>query len=175
VDPTQPLELSGGKVLLRPFREEELELVHEHVRQSPAQIGELTLERLRVRIARSGRFVEGRLDLAVESGGTLVGTIEARAPAGALPPGVCELGIGLFPEARGRGLGTEAVELLAGRLLADGFARVQASTDAANWAMRRALEKAGFSFEGTLHRFMPDGGRRVDYVLYAVTAADAGR
>jgi RimJ/RimL family protein N-acetyltransferase len=36
--------------------------------------------------------------------------------------------------------------------------------------MRKALERAGFVFEGVLHDFMPDGERRADYALYALTA-----
>ncbi len=170
MDEIEPsLELRGRRVVLRAYRAEELDRVYEQARSSAIRVGELTSERLRLRIARSGRFVEGRLDLAVEVDGSLAGSIEARAPTGSLPPGVCELGIELFPETRGQGLGTEAIELLTRHLLGQGFARVQVSTDVANTGMRRVLEKAGFVFEGTLRGFMPDGERRADYALYAMT------
>jgi len=53
-------------------------------------------------------------------------------------------------------------------LLEQGFPRVQASTDLGNTAMRRALENAGFAFEGVLRGFMPAGERRCDYALYAL-------
>jgi RimJ/RimL family protein N-acetyltransferase len=121
------------------------------------------------RLSRSGSFVEGHLELAVEIDGQLCGSIQARAPEKALPPGVCELGIELVPEARGRGVGTESVRLLGEYLLAHSYPRVQASTDVGNIAMRRALERAGYAFEGVLRAFMPRGDRRADYALYALT------
>jgi RimJ/RimL family protein N-acetyltransferase len=127
------------------------------------------LDALRERIADSGEWFEGRLDLAIEWGGRLVGTISARATAGFTPPGVCELGIELFDEVRGKGVGTEAVRLVTEWLLENDYPRVQATTDVRNAPMRRVLEKLGFEEEGVLRAFMPDGDRRADYVLYAIT------
>lgn len=128
------------------------------------------LERL---IAQRGSFRDGRLDLAVLADGVLAGRVDVRRPDGAWPPGVVELGIGLFPEARGRGVGTRAVALLVERLLADGaIHRVQASTDLENVGMRSVLERVGFTFEGVLRGFMPDADGRADYALYALTRAD---
>jgi RimJ/RimL family protein N-acetyltransferase len=163
--------LRGERVVLRPYRADELEAAFAQARQSTSRVGGMiSREALAQRIERSGRFVEGRLDLAVEVEGGLAGAIEARAPEGALPPGVCELGIELVPGVRGQGIGAEAVGLLARHLLVHGYPRVQASTDVANTAMRRALERAGFVFEGTLRGFMPRGGARSDHALYALTA-----
>jgi RimJ/RimL family protein N-acetyltransferase len=164
------LVLRGKGVLLRPYRDDELDEVIRQADEASSQVGTPSRKQLARRIERSGRFVEGRLDLAVEVGGRLVGSIQARAPEGATPPGVSELGIGLVPDARGRGIGTEAVVLLSGHLLEQGYSRVQASTDVANTAMRRALEHAGFVFEGVMRSFMPDGDGRADYALYALTA-----
>jgi RimJ/RimL family protein N-acetyltransferase len=167
----QRLVLSGERVVLRPYRDDELDEAVKQAQQAIAQVGGMpSREALARRIEQSGRFVEGRLDLAVEADGRLAGSIQARAPERALPPGVCELGIGLVPDARGRGVGTEAVGLLAGYLLTHGYPRVQASTDVANVAMRKVLERARFVFEGVLRDFMPDGDRRADYALYALTA-----
>jgi RimJ/RimL family protein N-acetyltransferase len=155
------------RVRLRPFRADELDQLHELLLSSRAHVGETARERLKIRIARSGRIVDGRLDLAVDIDGKLAGTVDVRCPEGAFPPGVCEFGVELLPELRGAGLGTEALEVLVERLRAEGFARVQASTDVRNAAMRRALEKAGFALEGTMRGFMPDGEGRADYALYA--------
>jgi aminoglycoside 6'-N-acetyltransferase len=167
------LVLRGERVVLRPYRDDELDKAFSHTQDSRVG-GTLSSETIALRVDRSGRFVEGRLDLAVEADGELVGSIEARTPEGAMPPGVCELGIGLVPGVRGRGIGTEAVTLLARYLLEHGYPRVQASTDIANTAMRRTLERAGFAFEGILREFMPDGDGRADYALYALTATAAG-
>ena len=169
---SEAVELQGERILLRSYRPDEFEAAYEQARRSTTRVGELSPERMRLRVTRSGRFVEGRLDLAVVRDGHVVGSIEARAPEGAMPPGVCELGIELVPEVRGERLGTEAVALLARHLLSNGFGRVQASTDVGNAAMRGALENAGFRPEGTLRAFMPEGDDRADYVLYALTASD---
>jgi RimJ/RimL family protein N-acetyltransferase len=136
-------------------------------------------ERMRRRIANSGRLVGGWLDLAIDADGSLVGEIDARHPPRAMPPGVFELGIALFDEeVRGRGYGTEAIALLTAHLFAElGAERVQASTAVDNSAMRRVFEKLGFAKEGVMRSYMPAGESRDDYVLYAVTRADwtAGR
>ncbi|MDQ3660200.1 MAG: GNAT family N-acetyltransferase [Actinomycetota bacterium] len=129
------------------------------------------------RIVRSGQWNENRLDLAIEASGELVGEMDARRGRGTYPPGVVEIGIGLYHASmRGRGLGTEAVALLTRHLVEqEGAARVQASTADSNHAMRRCLEKAGFVYEGTMRDFMPGDGGRDDYWLYAVTRADLVR
>jgi RimJ/RimL family protein N-acetyltransferase len=156
--------------VLRPYSDGELD---EAVRQAEAAEsrvgGTPTRDQVGQRVERSGRFVDGHLELALEVDGRLCGSIQARAPERALPPGVCELGIELVPDVRGRGVGTEAVRLLGEHLLANGYPRVQASTDVDNVAMRRALEHAGYTFEGVLRGFMPAGAGRADYALYALT------
>ena len=128
----EPLVLRGDRVVLRPYRTDELDKAFGQAEEATSRVGgTLSKKAVARRIACSGRFVDGRLDLAVEVDGALSGSIEARAPEGALPPGVCELGIELVAAVRGRGVGTEAVGLLAGYLLGHGYPRVQASTDVA--------------------------------------------
>jgi ribosomal-protein-serine acetyltransferase len=121
------------------------------------------------RVEHSGEWFEGRLDLAIEADGQMAGSIGARQPPHSLPPGVCEIGIELHAAARGLGLGGEAIELFADWLLANGFDRVQASTDVTNQRMRRTFERLGWEHEGTLRAFMPANGGRADYAMYAVT------
>jgi RimJ/RimL family protein N-acetyltransferase len=83
------------------------------------------------------------------------------------------IGITLVPEFRGCGHGTRAQRLLAEHLLATTVAeRVEASTDVENAAERRALERAGFSFEGVLRRAQfRDGGWR-DLALYSLVRGE---
>lgn len=167
--PVSVFELSGERVTLRPLREDELKRVFEARQGSPMAVGTGDVERLRKRFAHSGAWFEGRLDLAVEANGDLVGTLDVRAGRGFYPAGVCELGIELFGKERGKGVGTEAVRLVVDWLLENGYSRVQASTDVRNAPMRRVLEKLAFEPEGVMRRFMPDGDARADYVLYAIT------
>lgn len=133
---------------------------------------------MRARLARPRTLdVEGVLELGIEVDGRLVGDVQARAPRHAFPPGVCELGITLRPEARGRGIGRLAVARFTALLFAEHrMARVQASTAVDNVAMRRVLEALGWELEGVLRDYFPrDGGGREDAVLYATTAGAARR
>ena len=149
-------KLSGERVELRPFRPGELDAWIEARRRLgiPAQPqGPPTREDLSARIHGSGKLVAGRLDLAIEADGRLVGQIQTyRPPERRLPPSVAEIGIALFDDGdRGRGLGSEAVALLAEWLVREaGARRVQAATQSSNAAMRRVLEKAGFAATGTV-------------------------
>jgi RimJ/RimL family protein N-acetyltransferase len=164
------IELRGADVLLRSFRPEEIEVAWEERLRSTSSIGTPDRERFVERLERSGSWVDGRLDLAVEAGGALAGEVDVRSGPRLLPPGVCEFGIELWQPRRGAGVGTEAVALLAGWLHEQGFARVQAGTDVRNGPMRRVLEKTGFAHEGDMRSFAPDGDARADFALYAHVA-----
>ena len=118
--------------------------------------------------------VDGLLGLVVESDHVVVGSIQARAPAKAFPPGVCEIGVTLLPHMRGLGIGRRAVRLFTDHLLDQGWSRVQASTALDNRAMRRVLEASSYVFEGVLRSYAPATGEtRADHAMYAVTAADS--
>jgi RimJ/RimL family protein N-acetyltransferase len=79
------------------------------------------------------------------------------------------VGIALVPEWRGRGVGSLAQRLLARHLFAStDVQRVEASTDVDNVAERRALERAGFSFEGVLRQAQERSDGRHDLAAYAV-------
>ena len=173
------ISLEGDRVSLRPLRPEELDLVWEarvNDDTAPWMSTPQAYERLKQRVANSGRFVDGWLDLGIEADGRLVGEIDARQPPRSMPQGVFELGISLFDTGdRGRGLGTDAVRLLTRHLFENEDAdRVQASTWVENRAMRRVFEKLGFTEEGTLRSYMPSERGRDDYVMYAITKWDTG-
>jgi RimJ/RimL family protein N-acetyltransferase len=79
------------------------------------------------------------------------------------------IGIGLASEFRGRGYGSEAQQLLVRYLFAHTpVNRVEATTEIANVAEQRALEKAGFTREGVLRGRSFRLGRYRDNVIYSV-------
>jgi RimJ/RimL family protein N-acetyltransferase len=133
--------------------------------------------RVKARVEHSGSWRDERvLDLAVEVDGRLVGDIQARRDPSYEPPGLFDLGIGLFRDHRARGVGTRVVALITAFLFDEEQAvRVSLSTDVDNMAMRRVAEKTGFAFEGIMRGFwrVPDGPAR-DYALYGRTRADHG-
>jgi RimJ/RimL family protein N-acetyltransferase len=79
------------------------------------------------------------------------------------------IGIGLVPEARGRGLGSEAQRLLAQHLFATTpLQRVEAVTDVENAAEQGALARAGFTREGVLRSAQFRAGRWRDAVIWSL-------
>jgi RimJ/RimL family protein N-acetyltransferase len=84
-----------------------------------------------------------------------------------------EIGIALLPEARGCGYGTQAHRLLARYLFAHTpVHRIEASTEVANVAEQRALEKAGFTREGVQRGVGWRDGARRDGVTYSLLRTD---
>jgi RimJ/RimL family protein N-acetyltransferase len=79
-----------------------------------------------------------------------------------------QLGIELIPSARGQELGVEAQRLAADYLFAaTPLNRVEASTDVDNKPEQRALEKAGYQFEGIMRRAQWRAGSYHDLAYYS--------
>ncbi|MDP9185134.1 MAG: GNAT family N-acetyltransferase [Actinomycetota bacterium] len=178
------LLLRDGAVTLRPFAPADFDqLWAEETRdrgsfEAPwGADDEQARARVRARVDHSGTWRDQRvLDLAVELEGRVVGDVQARRDPSYEPPGLFDLGIGLFRDHRGVGVGTTAIALIAAFLFDEEQAvRVSLSTDVDNVAMRRVAEKTGFIFEGIMRGFwrVPDGPAR-DYALYGRTRADYG-
>jgi RimJ/RimL family protein N-acetyltransferase len=115
-----------------------------------------------------------------DQGGTLmVESVADRTPIGSVSwrqvrygptpeSAAWNIGISLIPEARGRGLGSEAQRILAAYLFATTpVVRIEAGTDVDNIAEQRALEKAGFQKEGVLRRAQYRPGGWHDLVIYS--------
>jgi len=87
--------------------------------------------------------------------------------------GTGSVAVSVFPEARGRGVGSAALRLIARWAIAEsGFRRVEAEADVANAASRRMIEKAGFLREGVLRDHCDTRGVRHDCEMFALVRAD---
>jgi RimJ/RimL family protein N-acetyltransferase len=101
--------------------------------------------------------------------GELLGTIGFDV----LPDGRAQLGYWVKREARGRGVASRALSMLARWLLTEcGFARVQLIAEPANGASRRVAERAGFRREGLLRSYIELKGRRPDVLMYSLLPED---
>ena len=79
----------------------------------------------------------------------------------------------MVPAARGRGLATEALALLAGWALdALGVGRLQVFVSPENPAALRFVEKVGFRREGVLRDYWDEGGTRLDAVVLSLLPGD---
>lgn len=109
------------------------------------------------------------LVVAVEDG-SCAGDVNWR-PVG--ETGNLEIGIWLFAEYRGRGIGTEAQRQLVDYLFATTpVHRLQAGTELDNVAEQRALERVGFRREGVARGLYFRDGRWRDSVLYGLLRDD---
>lgn len=98
--------------------------------------------------------------------GTRIGTV---AHWLAQPERFLEIGYDVARLERGKGYGTEAVQLIVDYLfLSMDVARIQAFTDVRNKASHRVLEKAGFKREGTLRNAGFVRGHKADAYVYGV-------
>lgn len=92
---------------------------------------------------------------------------------GTLGSSAWNIGIGLLPGERGRGVGSTAQRLLAEYLFATTeLDRVEASTDVDNIAEQKALARAGFTREGILRGAQVRGGVRRDLVHFGKLRTD---
>ncbi|QUQ70708.1 GNAT family N-acetyltransferase [Kutzneria sp. CA-103260] len=83
------------------------------------------------------------------------------------------IGIGLLPSARGRGVGSLAQRLLVEHLFATtSYDRIEADTDVENIAEQKALAKAGLRREGVIRGAHTRGGVRRDMVLFGILRTD---
>lgn len=105
--------------------------------------------------------------LAVETDGAdLAGWVDWR---GVGNTGTVEIGIALFPEQRGRGVGTQAQRQLVSYLFdTTPVHRIQAGTEVDNIAEQRALEQVGFQREGVQRGLYFRAGEWRDSAMYAI-------
>jgi RimJ/RimL family protein N-acetyltransferase len=95
--------------------------------------------------------------------GTLLGAIEVRLGE------VGSIGYWVAAPARGRGVATQAVKLLAHWALTEGAVeRLELTTDPDNRASQRVAEKAGFVREGILRAALRFGDTRRDSVMFSL-------
>ncbi|HUP83360.1 MAG TPA: GNAT family protein [Candidatus Limnocylindria bacterium] len=139
--------------------------------QQPKPIPRDVLEQGRgLRDDRFGRVIVERLDTNEP-----VGDLSWHSVGyGPNPESQCfNIGIELLPAARGKGYGSEAQRLLADWLFgASDVNRVEASTDIDNIAEQRALEKAGFTRDGTARGSQFRAGAHHDLVIYSRLRSD---
>jgi RimJ/RimL family protein N-acetyltransferase len=104
-----------------------------------------------------------------KASGELLGSIGVRYPGS----GVGEVGYWVKREARGRGVATRALALVA-RWALEGrdLGRCQLRADVENEASQRVAEKAGFVREGVLRSELLMKGERRDVVMYSLVPDD---
>jgi RimJ/RimL family protein N-acetyltransferase len=90
-----------------------------------------------------------------------------------LEQGCASVGYWLAPEARGRGVATHAVRLLARWAFTElGLARLELTCGPDNQASQRVAERCGFARESLLRSHVPFKGTRRDTVIYSLLSGE---
>ncbi len=164
--------MADDDVMLRPIGETDLPFLQQLI-SDPADVGSFMWQGFREPREWRSRWQAG--SLLGESGGVVL-VVAGGEPAGFISwdqhqwfgRPCWSLGIQLARAVRGRGIGTHAHRLLVDYLFAQTLChRIEAYTESDNVGERRALEKSGFSLEGTLRAVAFRDGRWHDGVLYA--------
>jgi RimJ/RimL family protein N-acetyltransferase len=116
-------------------------------------------------------YVEGLVEQAFAITDSTSGRILGSIGLSPITNGVGEIGYWIRADARGRGVPTRALTLLARWALGrDDVERVQLRADVDNIGSRRVAEKAGFRLEGVLRSayWNPRLDRRVDWAMYSL-------
>lgn len=117
--------------------------------RGPGSPAPLTRAAFDARIARDVEKEEASSDIrfVIDADGTAVGSVSLFAQDGLARH--AEVGIALIPEARGRGIGTAAIErIVEFAFVRRNLRRVHLEAIASNAGAIRAYEKAGFVHEG---------------------------
>ncbi|MFD8081821.1 GNAT family N-acetyltransferase [Kitasatospora sp. NPDC059722] len=165
-------------VTLRPIAEADLPVLHAMM-NDPDALGEFQwygwrdFGPIRRQFAEDGLLADHRSVLAVESGGAFAGFVSWRQASPRAASAYWNIGVQLRPEARGRGVGTEAQRQLVAYLFAHTpVMRLEADTEATNLAEQRALEKCGFTREGVQRALAFRDGAWRDVVRYSILRTD---
>jgi RimJ/RimL family protein N-acetyltransferase len=170
--------LTGPRVLLRPWRADDVEAVlaacqdpeTQRWTQVPVPYGPADAEDFVCRAAPS-TWAEGGALFAVESrdGGALVGSIGLFD----LRDGFAEAGYWSAPGYRGQGFTGEALRVLSRWAFDEvGLRRVELHIDPDNAGSRGVAERAGFRVEGLLRQRFLHRGQPTDMLLYSLLATD---
>jgi RimJ/RimL family protein N-acetyltransferase len=172
--------LEGDGFRLRPVRDDDVARIQEGSSDPGTQrwLGHIpapyTLDdardyvEARRELAASGKCVTWAIADAVDD--RLLGTV---LWFNWTPEVECEVGYWVHPEARGRGLATEATRVVVGHVFETlGVRRVTAFAAAENLASRRVIEALGFRLYGIERYGAWVRDDHVDMALYDVTAAE---
>jgi RimJ/RimL family protein N-acetyltransferase len=170
--------MTDEPVSLRPVFEDDLPEI-ERFLMDPVAAGDFQWfgwfdpGRWRRRWQENGLLGEDGGSLMVVSGERRLGFVGYRRIVPVWNSHFWNIGIELFPDARGRGVGTEAQRLLVRYLFAHTpVVRIEADTEEENIAEQRALEKAGFVREGVTRAVVFRDGRWRNGVRYGVLRDD---
>ncbi|MET7697874.1 MULTISPECIES: GNAT family N-acetyltransferase [unclassified Streptomyces] len=170
--------MSVESVSLRPVSEQDLSVM-DRFRMEPEVAGAFQwfgwwdTDRWHRMWAENGLITDDSGHLMVVRDGEQLGFVGWRKVVVTRSTFYWNIGVGLLPQARGKGAGTEAQRQLVHYLFAHTLVRrIEADTEVDNIAEQRALEKAGFTREGVLRSVVFRDGQWRDLMRYSILRGD---
>ena len=176
--PAEPPVLEGSGLRLRPYRADDLPTLVAAIDQETARWlthvpWPYTNEEGRWFLEFAARsWVDHQAHFAVADAGSdaLLGGLNVDID---LPHAIGEVGYRVNPEARGQGVATRAMGLVADWAFGPlGLARLDLGADTRNLASLRVAAKAGFRREGTLHGLVRRGAERSADAILSLLPGD---
>lgn len=177
-DTAQPT-VRGARVVLRPWTAADADEVFAICQDAEIQ----RWTRVPSPYARSDaiEYVTKVAAQAWDSGGAVFAVVDAETDrivgtigAHGMRDGIAHVGYWTRPEARGRGLTTDALRTLSRWLLGErGAVRVELVVEPDNAASVRVARSAGFTEEGLLRQRMNLRGRHADVLMFSMLITDA--
>jgi RimJ/RimL family protein N-acetyltransferase len=159
--------LEGRNVNLRIIEKGGLSIVKEWV-NDPEFMGEyepISQETLTDLEKEYDKLTEGQWFFIEKKDGSKIGYVAHFLAGGKLT----SLGYSLVPSERGKGYGSEAIQIVVDYLfLSKNIIRIQAETDPRNIASQKALGKAGFKKEGIIRKSFFSRGIWRDTALFSI-------
>lgn len=176
--PSDPVNLSAGSLLLRPWRPDDVDAVGAALQDPQIRLWNGSGEASR---ADASRFVVGRADWSggdhaswavVDSADAVLGSVSLHAID--VAQGDAQIGYWTVPAARGQGVAAVAVDAACRWAFAElPVDRIELCHAVENTASARVAERAGFTLEGRLRRsFRYGDGAKHDELLWARLADD---
>jgi RimJ/RimL family protein N-acetyltransferase len=168
--------LATATLLLRPWEPQHVSVLLDAGRDPLIWRYRYSLPRTRdeaqkwIALTETDRTGDRRLELAVDVGGTLLGSVSLTDWG----HGNAMVRFWLLPAGRGQGLATTAVRLTARWAFSlQMVGRLAAFVETDNTASKAVLQRCGFVHEGLLRQHMTGrDGKRVDTLLYGLLPAD---
>jgi RimJ/RimL family protein N-acetyltransferase len=178
----EPTEITAGRLHLRPFAERDIDAVYACC-QDP-DIQRWTTVPVPYDHAHAQGYVEANTADGWRAGtGHALAVVDSVSDAllasiGLAPihgeEGVAEVGYWTAPDARGKGVATQATQIVARWACAElGLGRLEWLAEVGNTASRRVAEKAGFTIEGVLRaKLRHRDGSRADAWIGSLLPGD---
>ena len=173
------MKITTSRIVLDHIDSEDIDLIHSYTYDF-SNLNQFFSSKIRSKIHWKKRFEEngiwddsyGMLKIIDKEDNNLIGVIWFFKPYPDIQMNCYEIAFNIFNvQKRKKGFATEAVQLLTSYLFETyNIQRIQSNTvlDINDLAIKRTIEKIGYSYEGTLRKVFFNRGKYIDMHLFSI-------